>query len=56
MKPEAKHLNTDKAVINRKALCISMDSLSKRAEKGDQRAQELLIESLIHLERYLITA
>jgi hypothetical protein len=42
-----------KAAIPKRALCVSLESLSARAEQGDIRAQELLVESVIHLERYL---
>ena len=41
------------ASISTRALCVSLESLSERAEHGDPRAQELLVESVIHLERYL---
>lgn len=44
-----------KAQIPKRALCISLEALSERAEKGDPRAQALLIESLIYLERHLVT-
>jgi len=43
-----------KAQIPKRALCISLEALSERAEKGDPRAQELLIESLIYLEKNLV--
>ncbi len=43
-----------KAQIPKVALCISLEGLAERAEQGDRRSQELLVESLIYLERYLV--
>ena len=42
-----------KAQISKRALCISLEALSVRTEKGDPRAQELLVVSLVYLERAL---
>lgn len=42
-----------KAKIPRRALCLSIEGLASRAENGDTRAQELLVESVMHLERFL---
>ena len=44
-----------KAQIPKVALCISLEGLAERAEQGDRRSQELLVESLIYLERHLVT-
>jgi len=44
-----------KAEIPKLALCISLEGLAERAEQGDRRSQELLVESLIYLERHLVT-
>jgi hypothetical protein len=43
-----------KAQIPKRALCVSLEGLAERAERGDTRAQELLIESLVYLERHLV--
>jgi len=45
--------NMEQAAIPKHALCVSLEGLASRAESGDYRAQELLVEGCIYLERYL---
>lgn len=52
--PLPQHISR-KAQIPKLALCISLEGLAERAEQGDRRSQELLVESLIYLERHLVT-
>lgn len=51
--PGGRPKGSRKAKVTKRALCVSLEALSERAEQGDQRAQELLIESVIHLEHFL---
>lgn len=44
-----------KAKVPAHAVCVSLEAMSERAVQGDVRSQELLVESVIHLERYLKT-
>ena len=52
--PLPQHIHR-KAQIPKVALCVSLEGLAERAEQGDRRSQELLVESLIYLERHLVT-
>ena len=49
-----RHLHR-KAQIPKVALCISLEAIAERAEQGDRRSPELLVESLIYLERHLVS-
>lgn len=51
--PAGRPKGARKAKVPKRALCISLEALAERAEQGDQRAQELLVESVIHLEHFL---
>lgn len=52
--PNGRPKNTpNKVRVPKKVIRASLESLSARAEQGDERAQELLLESLINMPELL---